>query len=71
MLRAALERTLDAVPFRTDPAFGLSAPTDCPGVPADVLDPRAAWKDQAAYDRAAADLAGRFQTALAKFKVAT
>jgi phosphoenolpyruvate carboxykinase (ATP) len=70
MLRAALERKLDAVGFRTDPVFGLSVPTDCPGVPVEVLDPRAAWKDPAAYDRAAADLAGRFRAALAKFKVA-
>jgi phosphoenolpyruvate carboxykinase (ATP) len=68
MLRAALEHKLDAVPFRTDPVFGLSVPTDCPGVPAHVLDPRTAWKDQAAYDRAAADLAGRFRAALAKFQ---
>ncbi|MBO0699460.1 MAG: phosphoenolpyruvate carboxykinase (ATP) [Zavarzinella sp.] len=68
MLRAALDRKLDAVPFRTDPVFGLSVPIDCPGVPPDVLDPRTAWKDKAAYDRAAADLAGRFRTALAKFQ---
>jgi phosphoenolpyruvate carboxykinase (ATP) len=68
MLRAALERKLDAVPFRTDPVFGLSVPTACPGVPSEVLDPRAAWTDKAAYDRAAADLAGRFKAALAKYQ---
>jgi len=67
MLRAALEGKLDSAPFRTDPVFGLSVPTACPGVPPEVLDPRAAWEDGAAYDRAAADLAARFQAALAKF----
>jgi len=66
MLRAALERKLDHVPFRTDPVFGVAVPTECPGVPAKVLDPRAAWVDKAAYDRAAADLAARFRSALAK-----
>jgi phosphoenolpyruvate carboxykinase (ATP) len=67
MLRAALEGKLDAVPFHADPAFGLSVPTTCPGVPPDVLDPRAAWADKAAYDRAAIDLANRFRAELAKY----
>jgi phosphoenolpyruvate carboxykinase (ATP) len=53
---------------RTDPVFGLSVPTSCPGVPGEVLDPKAAWSDKAAYDRAAADLAKRFQEVLAKYK---
>jgi phosphoenolpyruvate carboxykinase (ATP) len=67
MLRAALERKLDAAPFRADPVFGLSVPTACPGVPPEVLDPRVAWADKAAYDKSAADLAGRFRAALAKY----
>ena len=67
MLRAALTGKLDAIPFRTDPVFGLAVPTACPGVPSEVLDPRAAWADGTAYDQAAADLATRFQTALAKY----
>ncbi len=67
MLRAALNRQLDDVPFRTDPAFGLAVPTAVPNVPTDVLDPRSSWSDPAAYDRVAADLVGRFQEALAKF----
>ena len=67
MLRAALDGKLDAVPYRTDPVFGLSVPTTCPGVPGEVLDPKAAWSDPAAYDRAAADLAKRFEAVLAKY----
>ena len=67
MLRAALEGKLDAVTYRTDPIFGLSVPTTCPGVPSEVLDPKAAWKDKAAYDRAATELAKRFQETLAKY----
>ena len=66
MLAAALTGALDTVPFRTDPIFGVSVPTAAPGVPHDVLNPRLAWPDEAAYDRAAADLAGRFRQALAR-----
>lgn len=67
MLAAALTGKLEGVPFRADPVFGVSVPTACPGVPADVLNPRLAWPDEAAYDRAAADLAGQFRKTLAKF----
>jgi phosphoenolpyruvate carboxykinase (ATP) len=67
MLRTALEGKLDAVAYRTDPVFGLSVPTACPRVPSEVLDPKAAWSDKAAYDKTAADLAKRFQEVLAKY----
>ncbi len=36
-----------------DPFFGLSIPTHVPGIPDEVLDPRQAWADKAAYDRMA------------------
>ncbi len=32
-----------------------------PGVPDEVLDPRQAWADKAAYDRVANDLVARFE----------
>ena len=35
-------------------------PTSCPGVPADVLDPRSTWADKAAYDTQAQKLAAMF-----------
>jgi phosphoenolpyruvate carboxykinase (ATP) len=66
MLSAALNGKLDAVPFRTDPIFGVLVPTSCPGVPADLLIPRLAWPDEAAYDRAANDLVGQFKKTLSK-----
>lgn len=65
MLHAALDGQLENAEFRTDPIFGLSMPTSCPGVPSQVLDPRLAWKDPIAYDRAANNLAQRFREALA------
>ena len=43
-------------------------PSGVPGIPDDVLDPRQAWADKAAYDRTARDLAGRFEANFATFQ---
>ena len=40
--------------------IGLAMPTECPGVPDDVLDPRSTWEDKAAYDAQAEKLAKMF-----------
>ena len=61
LLNAALDGTLASGSFRTDPIFGLSVPTAAPGVPPEVLNPRQAWADKAAYDAAASELARRFE----------
>ena len=49
MLEAALGGAFDDVSMRNDPVFGLAVPVSCPGVPADLLDPRTApgleWGD--------------------------
>jgi phosphoenolpyruvate carboxykinase (ATP) len=66
LLKAALTKSLDGA-FATDPVFGLSVPVTCPGVPDRVLRPREAWSDKNAYDRAAADLAARFQAEFRKY----
>ncbi len=61
LLRAVLDGSLKDASFHADPFFGLMIPRDVPGIPNEVLDPRLSWPDSAAYDRAAAALAGRFQ----------
>ena len=61
IVRAAVSGELDAAPTRTDPVFGFEVPTEVPGVDAALLDPRGTWDDPAAYDEAAADLAGKIQ----------
>ncbi len=61
LLSAALSHALDDVAFENDPVFGLAVPTSCPGVPAEVLQPRNTWQDKEAYDKKAAELARRFK----------
>ncbi|MCC6720298.1 MAG: phosphoenolpyruvate carboxykinase [Acetobacteraceae bacterium] len=61
LLRAALDGTLAHAHFHRDPFFGLLIPNSVPGVPAEVLDPRQAWADKAAYDAAACTLLARFE----------
>jgi phosphoenolpyruvate carboxykinase (ATP) len=60
MVHAALGGALEGVPTAPDPAFGVAVPTACPGVPAEVLNPRNTWADQAAYDVQARTLAAMF-----------
>jgi len=61
LLRAALDGTLVHASYHRDPFFGLMIPDSVPGVPATVLDPRAAWADKAAYDATARELLARFE----------
>ena len=60
MVRAALAGMLDGVEYETDPIFGVSVPTAVPGVPAEILRPRATWSDPGAYDAKARELAAMF-----------
>jgi phosphoenolpyruvate carboxykinase (ATP) len=66
LLAAALNGALKTVSYATDPIFGVSVPTSCPEVPSEVLLPRNAWSDKAAYDATAAKLAGLFRENLKK-----
>ncbi len=67
MITAALNGALENVKFETHEVFGLQMPTECPDVPAEILNPRNTWKDKAAYDAKAADLAGKFIKNFEKF----
>jgi phosphoenolpyruvate carboxykinase (ATP) len=61
MVSAALSGQLDHVNYFKDPVFGIDVPSKVPGVPSDVLAPRATWADPAAYDAQAAKLAEMFR----------
>ncbi|HST50562.1 MAG TPA: phosphoenolpyruvate carboxykinase [Pyrinomonadaceae bacterium] len=68
MIRAILTGTLASVETRPDPVFGVGVPVSCPGVPAEVLQPRNTWKDASAYDEKARDLARRFNDNFGKYE---
>ena len=68
MIRAALRGQLNYVEFEKDPVFGMEIPLSCPEVPSDILNPRNTWKDKAAYDKKAADLARAFIHNFDKYK---
>ncbi len=71
MVKAALNGDLDRADFRPDPIFGVLVPTACPGVPGEILNPRHTWKDKAAYDRKARELAQRFHENFKRFPAAS
>ncbi len=51
-----------------DPAFGFAVPTSCPGVPAEILQPRGTWNDKAAFDAQAKKVAGLFKENFKKYE---
>ncbi|MHB2154116.1 phosphoenolpyruvate carboxykinase [Calditrichota bacterium GD2] len=68
MLNAALQGKLDNVQYVQDPIFKVAVPTECPGVPSEVLIPKNTWKDKEAYDKQARDLARRFKENFEQYK---
>ncbi len=67
LLSAALSGTLKDVPFRPDPVFGVAVPERCPGVPAELLQPRGTWAEPKEYDAAARQLALLFRENFEKY----
>ncbi|MBF0274925.1 MAG: phosphoenolpyruvate carboxykinase [Nitrospinae bacterium] len=62
LLNDALEGKLNNVPTIQDPVFGLAYPSECPGIPTEILNPRNSWDDKEAYDIKAKELAELFKT---------
>jgi len=67
LLGAALSGDLQDVQFRTDDVFGFEVPVEVPGVVSRLLDPRATWRNQEAYDRKAQELAQMFRENFEQF----
>lgn len=68
MVTAALTGALDIVKYRHDDLFNVDVPTECPGVPSDVLDPKNTWQEKDSYDLSARKLAQMFVDNFKKFK---
>jgi phosphoenolpyruvate carboxykinase (ATP) len=61
LISAALDGSLIHAPMQEDAVFGVHIPTRCSGIPETILHPRSTWRDQAAYDTKAHQLARSFQ----------
>ncbi len=68
MVTAAITGALDIVRYAHNDMFNLDVPTECPGVPADILDPRSTWQDKDSYDLSAKKLTQMFGENFEKFK---
>jgi phosphoenolpyruvate carboxykinase (ATP) len=66
MVKAVLSGALKDVATQLDPIFGVAVPLSCPGVPDEIMNPRDTWKDKAAYDRKARELAVMFENNFAE-----
>jgi len=66
IVSAALSGALDQVEVVEDSLFHVQIPKSCPGVPSELLQPRATWADPKAYDARAKKLAGDFSAAFDK-----
>ena len=68
MITAILEGKLDEVNFDQHPIFGLFMPTECPGVPTDILDPMNTWLQKGVYISKSIQLAHSFHLNFEKFE---
>lgn len=67
MIDAIHDGTLSQQSYTTEPVFGLAIPSQCPGVPDEILTPRSTWSDPSAYDAMANHLAELFQKNFANY----
>jgi len=68
VITAALDGLFEAIPFVTEPFFGLSIPTACPDIPERIFSPRGLWADGDRYDEAALLLAGKMRENFRQFE---
>jgi len=68
LLHAALDGRLEHAEDRVDEVFGFEVPIAVPGVDQALLDPRSTWRDAAAYDAKARELAAMFHANFEKFE---
>ena len=70
LVSAAQNGILANVEFEQHPIFKVAMPKSCPGVDAEILNPRNLWADKDAYDAQAKVLAKKFVDNFARFETA-
>ncbi|RKX30125.1 MAG: phosphoenolpyruvate carboxykinase (ATP), partial [Candidatus Zixiibacteriota bacterium] len=68
IIKSILEGTLKNADYWKDDIFGLDIPGECPGVPADILNPASGWTDKDKYATGARKLAEMFENVYLDFK---
>ncbi|MBS9476844.1 phosphoenolpyruvate carboxykinase (ATP) [Ancylobacter radicis] len=68
LVGAALDGTLDAGEWRTDPHFGVEVPKAVEGVDARLLDPARSWASRMDYAKTARQLVSHFSRHFARFE---
>ncbi|MDQ3037235.1 MAG: phosphoenolpyruvate carboxykinase (ATP) [Myxococcota bacterium] len=68
IIDAIHDGSLASAPTMEDPVFGFAVPTECNGVPSEILTPRKTWKDGGAYDETAKKLAKFFVDNFKKYE---
>ena len=68
LLNAVLDGTLGKVKMQTDPIFGFQVPSEVPGIPTKILNPRNTWSNPSDYDAQAKKLAALFHENFDQFK---
>lgn len=68
IVSAILEEKLESVPFIKHGIFSIEMPVSCPGVPSEILNPRATWQSAAEYDEEARKLAQAFRKNFKKYE---
>lgn len=66
-VNAILSGQIQDAEFVEDPVFGFEVPTALEGIDSEVLNPRATWASQIAFDEAAEQLAGMYKTNFEKY----
>lgn len=67
IIDAIHDGSLSKAPCSEDPVFGMQVPTECAGVPSEILIPRNTWSDKESFDTTAQKLASLFHKNFEKF----
>ena len=68
IIEAIHNGSLKDAPTAVDPVFGVEVPTECAGVPSELLAPKNTWSDPEAYDATASKLAALFHANFEQFE---